>query len=278
METNDLAPFILRMPFFKNHSIEELGIAVALEVLFFEGSIDCYCPKCKNDSVFLRRETTNDKQIKVNVQLGSIASHGTKKQLIPQGIYPLEFNCSRDKDHKLYFIFKVDNQKLAKIGQSPSALEILEGDFKKYKDQLGVSFGDLNSSMILYTNNFGIASFTYLRRLVENYFMCDAIDSLIKVDEKVSKSYYESLKFKDKLALVKDYLPNSFNDNKVIYSILSSGIHGLTEKECLEYFTPLKDCILICLEEKQSELRRKKLSESVKNTLQKIGTTINTRQ
>jgi hypothetical protein len=56
------------------------------------------------------------------------------------GTYPLDFYCTRDKSHKLNFILNIDGEKLSKIGQSPSVLEIVKGDFKHYKNMLGEQF------------------------------------------------------------------------------------------------------------------------------------------
>ncbi|MBB5623737.1 hypothetical protein HDE69_004824 [Pedobacter cryoconitis] len=275
MQQTEIGAFVLNTPFFKKHELASLSNNV-LEILFYNGAIDCFCPKCNSHSIFLGENDDSDRaQRKINIQVGSYSHNGISDRSIDfTGTYLLDFYCSRNKEHKINIIFKIDNQKLFKIGQSPSVLEIIKGDFKQYKSMLGESFYDLNSAILLHSNNFGIAAFTHLRRIIENFFMVQACNTWESKNSFDPKPKYNELRFKEKMDLVKDYLPQTFTENPTLYSIASSGIHSLTEEQCIEYFTPLKDCIILCLDEMLSELKKQTLKNSVKASLEKIASFI----
>lgn len=273
MEQSEIGNFILVSPLFKKHELSTVTNNV-LDTLFFNDSIDCFCPKCGNHSIFLgENEDSARSQRKANLSLGLDGPGTNKTERNYSGIYLLDFYCSRIKDHKLHFILRIDGQKLIKIGQSPSPLEIMQGDLKQYKSLLGDCFSDLNSAVILYSNNFGIAAFTHLRRIVENFFIKEALDDWTKNNPELTTNYIE-LRYKERVDLVKAYLPHTFTDNPTLYGIISSGIHSLSEEQCLAYFPPLRDCILLCLEEKLSDIKKQKMKESVKKSLSEISSTI----
>ena len=274
MQNAEIGIFILSSPLFKKHEVSALNGDI-LDILFFNGAIDCFCPKCGSHSIFLGENDDSDRrQRKINMSLGLDTPGASKKERKLTGIYILDFYCSRNIDHKIHFILKVDDQKMIKIGQSPSPLEIMQGDLKQYKLLLGDSFSDLNSAVILYSNNFGVASFTHLRRIMENFFMAEAFQNWEQHNDTLPKSNYNELRFKEKIDLIKDHLPQSFTDNPALYSIVSSGIHSLTEEECLAYFPPLRDCIILCLDEMISDKKRRDMKENVKKSLGQIASTI----
>ncbi len=65
-----------------------------------------------------------------------------------------------------------------------------------------------------------------------------------------------------KINKLKDYLPKILVDHSAIYSILSFGLHELSEDECLKYFESVKMGIEIILDD---EIKRKEEEEKVKN-------------
>jgi hypothetical protein len=73
----------------------------------------------------------------------------------------------------------------------------------------------------------------------------------------------------EKIELLKDYLPE-FQVNNKIYSILSKGIHELSEDECLKHFTPVKIGIELILDEKLEKLAKKVKIKEAEKSLSKI--------
>ena len=68
--------------------------------------------------------------------------------------------------------------------------------------------------------------------------------------------------------MLKDFLPDFLVENAYIYSILSKGIHELTEEECQQHFTPLRNSIELILDERLLNKEREEKSEQIR---QKLG-------
>ena len=75
---------------------------------------------------------------------------------------------------------------------------------------------------------------------------------------------------KDKIAVLKEYLPSQLVDLKPIYSILSKGVHQLSEKECLLYFRPIKRAIVLILEQKIEMDSKRQSDKMVKKDIEYI--------
>lgn len=59
-------------------------------------------------------------------------------------------------------------------------------------------------------------------------------------------------------------------ENRIIYSVLSKGIHELSEEECLYSFEPLKLGIELILDEKKEIVERKKKIDEAKKSIQRV--------
>ena len=80
----------------------------------------------------------------------------------------------------------------------------------------------------------------------------------------------------EKINLLKSYLPEYLIENRKIYSILSKGVHELSEDECLTFFDTVKLGIELILDEKvEKEIKRKKIAAS-KDALEKIHAKLKT--
>ncbi|MEZ4843255.1 MAG: hypothetical protein R3A43_03275 [Bacteroidia bacterium] len=72
----------------------------------------------------------------------------------------------------------------------------------------------------------------------------------------------------EKIELLKSFLPNFLVKNKVLYGILSKGIHELKEQECLDIFPVVKLGVELILDEK---LKQKEQEDKIKQAEQLIG-------
>lgn len=79
----------------------------------------------------------------------------------------------------------------------------------------------------------------------------------------------------EKITLLKDYLPEFLVENKKMYSILSVGIHSLSENDCLKYFETVKIGIELILDEKIEILKKQEKAQAVKKSLGIITEKIN---
>lgn len=168
----------------------------------------------------------------------------------------INFRCSRNGEHKYFFTFIVDEKQLIKIGQYPSIADIESNSIKVYRKILKSDYQYFSKAIGLYANGIGIGSYVYLRRIFEN-LISEARDEAAKDDNLDIKSF-DQAKMKDKIKLLGNhYLPEFIVDNSLVYSILSKGIHELTEDDCKKIFPTLQVSIELILDDK-IELARKK--------------------
>jgi hypothetical protein len=153
---------------------------------------------------------------------------------------------------------------LIKIGQYPSLQEFAIIDFKGFNkalDALKIK-NDYRNAIRNHIDGDNIAAYVYLRRIVENIIMDSYRDNKKKLN--IGDNEFEKLRTKEKISTLKDYLPKFLYNNKEIYSVVSAGIHTLTEQQCEKYYDTIKDAIDIILH--QEEARRKELNLMKKTT------------
>lgn len=153
---------------------------------------------------------------------------------------------------------------LIKIGQYPSLQEFAIIDFKGFNKVLDILKikNDYRNAIRNHINGDNIAAYVYLRRIVENIIMDSYTSNKNKLN--ISDDEFEKLRTKEKINTLKDFLPKFLFDNKEIYSIVSAGIHTLTEEQCEKYYDNLKDAIDIILH--QETARREELNLMKKTT------------
>jgi hypothetical protein len=107
-----------------------------------------------------------------------------------------------------------------------------------------------------------------LRRIFENLIE-EAHEKTVVENKEFSNDEYIKAKMDEKIKMVKDYLPEFLVENRSLYSILSKGIHDLTEDECLQYFETVKIGIEQILDEKiiqkEKELKAEKARKAIQN-------------
>ena len=106
----------------------------------------------------------------------------------------------------------------------------------------------------------------YLRRIIEH--LIEDAHSEAAQDEKWDETNYEKSRFGEQVVLLKRFLPSFLVENPGIHSILSKGIHTLSEDECLHYFEPVYGAIRLVLDQKIEEKKRVKEEESALRALQ----------
>ena len=97
----------------------------------------------------------------------------------------------------------------------------------------------------------GVGSFVYLRRVFER--LIHGRFEEFKVAEGWKDEQFRGIRMEDKIALLKDRLPEFLVQNRKIYSILSKGLHELDETACLNWFEVMKQSIIIILEDDKKE-------------------------
>lgn len=172
------------------------------------------------------------------------------------GIAKVTIQCKR-YGNTLYYLIYYDKTKgnVMKVGQYPSIADFHSSELKRYNKVLSKEkLMELSRAIGLAANGIGIGSFVYLRRIFENLILTSFDEHKISLN--IEDKDFASKRMDDKIQTLKAYLPKFLVENKKLYSIMSTGIHELTEEDCLAYFAIVRDAIEIILDEKLEELNR----------------------
>lgn len=248
-------------------------------------SIDCYCPKCDKQTTFKSRNTPIDILEKVYLKYKqsdfydtAIASWTFNFEAFFSILHEIEFftrsfYCPRapnDHSHDIIIHMRVNEGEIRKIGQFPSRATIENSHLRKYRKLDNEIYTELNRATGLNSSGIGVGSFVYLRRIIEKHIVYPEIEKILE-DGTTTKEQILNSDFKGKVALAKDHLPSVLADNPRIYSILSKGIHSLSEKECLEIFSPLLTAIELILDERLEQVEREKKTKKLQEDLNRIS-------
>jgi len=159
----------------------------------------------------------------------------------------IEYQCKSCSKFKRYFMLEfgedTSGSYVMKVGQSPA------WDIKPDKELeriLGDNADFYRKALVCESQSYGIAAFAYYRRIVEAIIdqLLIEIEDLIPAEEKEQFSLALSDVKKTtitekKISLVKDLLPASLrpggmNPLSVLYDVLSEGLHGQSDKRCIE--------------------------------------------
>ena len=143
-------------------------------------------------------------------------------------------------------------------------------DYNKVLDKNKIR--EFTRAIGLAASGVGIGSFVYLRRVFE-YLLEEAHTRAKTETGWIDDNYYQA-RVDEKIALLKQYLPEFLVSNKIMYGILSKGIHELKEEECLNYFESLKNGIEMILDEKVEMYSKKIKLEKAKQAISLINQSI----
>jgi hypothetical protein len=215
--------------------------------------IDGHCPYCQQSATFHRRQAVVDFS-----DLSSILKN--------RAALFLTIECARASEHKLIFILRFVNQRVQKFGQYPSLADIANDESRQYRKILSsADAADLHKAIGLAAHGVGIGAFVYLRRVFERLIFNRFLE--YKDVEGWNDDEFGRLRMADRIEFLKGHLPDFLIRNKPVYSVLSLGIHELSEKQCLEFFEFLKLSTFYILDDdrrKREELdSRKKVEKAI---------------
>jgi hypothetical protein len=187
----------------------------------------------------------------------------------PNSFFTLDFHCLRGCGQVLSFVFHFNNGTLTKIGQYPSFADLATSEIEKYRKILRNYYLEFRKAIGLAAHDVGIGAFVYLRRIFESLIeeKHQEAMNLSGWDEDI----YTRSRMDEKISLLKKLLPEVLVDNKVIYFILSKGIHELSEKECLAVFPIVKTGIELILDEKIEKQERERKINEAKKAIQSLS-------
>lgn len=259
--------FLLKTPLYKKFHSDYSQIR---ELINFKGPIDAYCTECGKERVFKVFSTSKV----FSSRGGGGPSVISSTPPPPPNLFQLKFLCSNDGKHIIYFEFFQHDDKVQKIGQYPSLADLQKSEIKKYHKVLGHLSQEFNKAVGLASHGIGIGSFVYLRRIFEN--LLEDAHKLATKNSDWDEDKYSNSDMKIKIEILENYLPTFLVENSSIYSILSLGIHELSEEDCLTYFDLLKQSIEIILDQKieiiEKEKKIKNATKAIQNIHRKLKT------
>ncbi|OMQ44911.1 hypothetical protein [Ensifer sp. 1H6] len=217
---------------------------------------DAHCPYCRKTTTWVLDNTFGLSGV-------SWQYVKTRKQFEDASV-----TCSRDHAHKVHFFFQLYDMRIQKVGQLPSLADISNSevaDFRKHMTKEDAS--EFYKAVGLAAHGVGVGSFVYLRRVFER--LVYGRFTQFKDEEEWSEEDFQKLRMAEKIDFLKGHLPKFLVEHAKIYSILSVGVHELSEEHCLQFFDILKQSIVIILQEddaKRSELEMKKKFSLAINT------------
>ena len=219
-------------------------------------TIDAYCIWCDKESVFDTQEYV----------YSSTTYWEWKKET---GFRRNVYQCSRNSNHQYFIYYLKTKETLLKIGQWPSVADFQIPQAEKYRKILGEEeYKEFTRGIGLSAHGVGIGSFVYLRRVFENLIEEAHAGAQIENKEFPNDEYFK-VKMDEKIKMVKDYLPEFLVENRNLYAILSTGIHDLTEDECLQYFETVKIGIEQILDEKIIQKEKADKAAKAREAIQK---------
>jgi len=254
--------FHLEMPLYHEFDLSEDGIPEVIhDLLSYSGTIDAHCIWCEKESVFDTSEY--------------LYTNYAEWHWNESGFRRNAFKCSRDPEHKYYvYYLKLGQNSFLKIGQWPSTADFQIPQAEKYRKILGDDqYKEMTRGIGLAAHGVGIGSFVYIRRVFEN--LIEEAHQLTKKDGEFDEVVYKKARMDERIEILKNHLPDFLVENKVIYSILSKGIHELTEEECLQYFETVKIGIEQILDEKIIQKEKADKAVRAKESIQNVHGKIN---
>lgn len=193
-----------------------------------------------------------------------------RNNYICSGFFEIELTCKRKVWDNLFFFVYVTENEIIKVGQFPSLADIQFSKLWKKYDKIlpQEDLKNLKKAIWLYSHWAWAGSFVYLRRIFENL----VFDTFEKNKESLDilLEEFNIKRMEDKVLFLSEFLPEQLVSMRKLYSILSKGVHELTEEECLKYFEPMKFSIELILDQKIEMMKKSQKDEQAKKTIDSI--------
>lgn len=279
-ENFPIESWLLQLPLYKPVTIDT-GIETAIQaILLYKQTMDSFCPECQQSATFRAeisessKKLINDEILKKSIVAPVKNTGSSFKKSNPWKLptFSKTIVCTRAQ-HFVHFHFISENNTIIKIGQYPSLADLAIGNTKKYKEVLGVErLKELNKAMGLAAHGIGIGSYVYLRRIFES--LIEEARQQAKNDVNWDEENYQKKRMKEKIPLLENFLPQFILSHPELYSILSLGIHELTEEQCLANFEALKQAILVIADERLHDIERKKRYSEASQAVKSVSTKV----
>lgn len=260
-------------PLYLSLDLNQLTKTDILKLQYFHGTVDAYCIECKGWSVFhavtsmLPIGTPRDTSVRAS--RARLIEHANEASAYADRMFDIVLRCARVPAHRIWLAFAVRARRLIKIGQYPSLADLQLPELDKYDRVLTKEErAEFGTAIGLKAHGVGIGAFVYLRRIFES--LIEKAHAKARGEPGWDERDFQERRVNEKIIKLKDYLPESLVENASIYSILSKGIHSLSEDECLRHFDPLKLGIELILDQEIERRNREAKARTMRSDIQKL--------
>jgi hypothetical protein len=255
-----LRDFLIETSLYVDVSLANLTPEEIYKVTATRQRVDSYCPYCKKESTF-------------NVSSNATSTVDYEKYAKTSRRIEMHATCSREDYHYLRFFITMGGHKLSKVGQDPSYADLALPELKKYAKELGNPlYREYSKAVGLFAHGVGIGSFVYLRRIFET-LVAEAEREAIAKGTTTTEAL-EGLRMHDRVRILSAHLPEMLVENSILYSVLSKGIHELTEEQCAAAFPAARAAIELVLDERMREAARQAQIAKTKAEVQQAAQAI----
>lgn len=276
--------FLLTVPMYEQFAYEGAQVWDIIDALYFTGTYDSFCTECGRESTFKAITPARPNQFLRNTaqeELYRQEGMTVNQPSIDPNVYRVTGQCTRENSHGQVFLFLADQRFLfdesknprrvsyiQKIGQHPSYADLNLPKLKKYVPVLDKALlGEFNRAIGLASHDVGVGAYVYLRRVFEA--LIEEAHRLAVSVTGWDEELYGRSRMSERIALLKNHLPTFLVEHPEMYSLLSKGIHELSEQECLEHFDTLRIGIELILDEKLERKEKEKKIQDAKAALSK---------
>ena len=214
------------------------------------GTFDSYCTKCRKETPFIVAA------IPVPHTGGGLRHNNALAQ--PASLFAVRAVCQRDLTTYLYVFHKMDGR-VVKVGQTPSMADISFTELQGMEGSVDpLDRRELGKAIGLFAHDAASGAFVYLRRVFERMIGRAHAMRIEAGGEPIAD--FDKLRVDEKVSALSDQLPEQAVRNRGVFSVLSAGIHELTDEQCLALFPVVKAVIFQMLEQEEHK-RRKGLAE-----------------
>lgn len=234
------AEFLLKAALYEPQKCEDTHSKELAKLRASRVELDVHCVNCARETFFIDYRPSGG---------GAGRTPPPSDWMFRDGVFSVCLTCTRCKKDMLFYA-RMQDRTIQKIGQFPSVADLEASDLGQYRQALGKEyFVELKRAVGLFSHGVGIGAFVYLRRIFEKLIE-DRAKELRDAGE--LPSGFETLRMDEKIAKIRSKLPESMYALRAIYSILSKGIHELTEDECKSAFPVMLSSIKSILNEEIS--------------------------
>jgi len=98
-------------------------------------------------------------------------------------------------------------------------------------------------------------------------YLIEEAHAIASKDKDWDEAAFQRARMDEKIQILGAFLPDFLVENRGLYKILSTGIHSLSEEDCLKAFPVVKVGIELILDAKLEVLARQKKTEAARKSI-----------